>query len=75
MDIKRIGIIGAGNMGSGIAQKAAQEGFEVILMDIKDEFVERGIANIRKTLDEGVQRKIFPEKVAQEVIRRISRAA
>ncbi|MBW2277302.1 MAG: NAD(P)-binding domain-containing protein, partial [Deltaproteobacteria bacterium] len=36
---KKIGIVGAGTMGSGIAQKTAQSGLEVVLMDLKDEYV------------------------------------
>ena len=60
----KVGVVGAGNMGSGIAQKLAQEGFSVVMVDTKDEFVERGFKNIRATLDEGVKRNIFtPEKV------------
>ncbi len=38
--MKKIGIIGAGNMGGGIAQKTAQEGLSVVLVDMKPEFVE-----------------------------------
>ena len=40
--INKIAVIGAGNMGSGIAQKLAQEGLNVVLLDISEEFVERG---------------------------------
>ena len=39
----KIGIIGAGNMGSGIAQKTAQEGLSVVMVDTREEFVRRGI--------------------------------
>lgn len=61
-----IGIVGAGNMGSGIAQKFAQEGLNVVMLDIKEEFVERGFATIRNILDQGVQRNILtPEKMDQ----------
>ena len=42
MEVKTIGVIGAGQMGSGIAQVAAAAGFNVIMNDIKDEFVARG---------------------------------
>ena len=48
--INKIAVIGAGNMGSGIAQKLAQEGLNVILVDMTEEFVERGINTIRQTL-------------------------
>ena len=57
--IEKIGVIGAGNMGSGIVQKIAQEGISVVMVDIKDEFVQRGMDTIRNLLNEGVERKIF----------------
>ena len=63
MDIKTIGIIGAGRMGSGIAQVMATSGFEVILTDVKDEFIERGIDNIKKGLAKAIEKgKITPEE-------------
>jgi enoyl-CoA hydratase/3-hydroxyacyl-CoA dehydrogenase len=69
--MKKIGIIGAGAMGSGIAQKTAQEGLDVIMVDIKPEFVERGLNTIKSTLKEAVDRKILtPEKV-DEILGRI----
>jgi enoyl-CoA hydratase/3-hydroxyacyl-CoA dehydrogenase len=62
--MNKIGIIGAGNMGGGIAQKTAQEGFSVVMVDIKSEFVENGLNIIKETLQEAVERKIMkPEKV------------
>jgi enoyl-CoA hydratase/3-hydroxyacyl-CoA dehydrogenase len=69
--INKIGIIGAGNMGSGIAQKMAQEGLRVVIVDLKEEFVERGIATIRQMLEEGVQRKIFTTEQAHDILSRI----
>jgi 3-hydroxybutyryl-CoA dehydrogenase len=51
MEIKKIAVIGAGLMGNGIAQAAAQAGFQVSLMDIKTEFLDKGIANIEKNLE------------------------
>lgn len=50
MEIKRIGVIGAGLMGSGIAQVAAQSGFQVNLMDVEQRFVDKGLATIEKNL-------------------------
>jgi len=62
--IKTVGVVGAGTMGSALAQKFAQEGFNVILADREMRFVERGINGIKKTLNEGVERKLFtPEQV------------
>jgi enoyl-CoA hydratase/3-hydroxyacyl-CoA dehydrogenase len=70
--IQKIGVIGAGNMGSGIAQKIAQEGIPVVMIDTKDEFVQRGLSTIQRLLQEGVERKVFkPEKVA-EIMSRIT---
>ncbi len=50
MEIKRIGVIGAGLMGAGIAQVAAQSGFEVTLNDVEDRFIQNGISAIEKNL-------------------------
>lgn len=51
MDIRQIGIIGAGTMGGGIAQVAAQNGFEVILQDINEEYVTAGFNKIKERLE------------------------
>jgi len=56
MEIKKIGVIGAGAMGNGIAQMAAQIGCEVILRDIKEEFVERGMKSIDRFLSRSVEK-------------------
>ena len=53
--INKIGVIGAGNMGSGIAQKIAQEGINVVMVDMKDEFVQRGLGIIKCLLEECVE--------------------
>ena len=50
MDIKIIGIIGAGTMGGGIAQVAAQSGYEVVLKDVSEEYVRAGFAKIKERL-------------------------
>lgn len=55
-EIKKIGVIGAGLMGSGISQMTAQAGFDVVMRDVEDRFVERGFSNIKKSLS------IFKEK-------------
>ncbi|MGI1657874.1 MAG: 3-hydroxybutyryl-CoA dehydrogenase [Desulfitobacterium sp.] len=61
--MKTIMVIGAGQMGSGIAQVAAQAGYTVILNDIKEEFVERGLKSIEKTLARNVEKgKLAPEE-------------
>lgn len=58
-------------MGSGIAQKLAQEGLEVTLVDLTEERVGRGIAIIRQTLEEGVSRGIFSEREMSGTLARI----
>lgn len=68
--ISKVGVIGAGNMGSGIAQKIAQEGLQVVLIDVKEEFVDRGLKTIETLLAQAVERKIFtPEQMAQTLSR------
>jgi len=62
MDIKTIGIIGSGQMGSGIAQAAAMSGIEVIMSDIKEQYVARGLETIKKFL----QRNIDTAKITTE---------
>ncbi|HRJ78006.1 MAG: 3-hydroxybutyryl-CoA dehydrogenase [Planctomycetes bacterium] len=54
--ITHISVFGAGTMGHGIAQVAAQSGFKVALYDIKQEFVDKGLASIRSNLDKGVEK-------------------
>ena len=56
MEIKTFGVVGAGQMGGGIAQVAAVSGFQVIMSDIKDEFVQRGLNTISKSLDRFVKK-------------------
>ena len=62
MGIKTLGVVGAGQMGSGIVQVAANSGLSVVMNDIKDEFVEAGFATIEKSLD----RMIKKEKITEE---------
>ena len=62
MEIKRVLVIGAGQMGSGIAQVMAQGGLEVVLQDIKDEFVQKGI----KAIDNNLTRAIAKGNMSTE---------
>ena len=54
MDIKRVGVIGAGTMGSGIAHVFARSGYTVVLCDVEQRFLDRGLATITKNLDREV---------------------
>ena len=72
MDIKKVLIIGAGQMGSGIAQVMAQGGIEVMIRDIKEEFVEKGIAGITKRLARSVEKGKITEEEKEAILTRIS---
>ena len=67
-----IGVIGAGTMGSGIAQVAAQAGYDVLLYDIKPEFVERGLTNITSALQGRVDRGKLSDAEMDATLGRIS---
>jgi len=71
MDIKKVMVIGAGQMGSGIAQVAAAAGYEVVLNDIKDEFVNRGLGVIEKNLTKSVSKGKLEESEKTAILQRI----
>ena len=62
-DVKIVGVLGAGTMGSGIAQVCAMAGYEVVLRDIEDRFLERGLNNIRKSLEKFAEKGKLKEDV------------
>ena len=68
MEINTFGVIGAGQMGCGIAQVAAMSGLNVIMNDIKDEFVQRGLSTITKFFDRGIQKGKLTEAQKAEVL-------
>jgi len=70
-DIRKIAVIGAGTMGGGIAQAAAQAGFEVLLEDVTDERVKRGFERIRERLAERVTEGKLDEAEKENVLSRI----
>jgi len=70
--MKKIFVLGAGTMGSGIVQAFAQKGYEVIVRDIKDEFVDKGIANINKSLSKMVAKGKITEEAKAEILGRVS---
>lgn len=72
MAIQRVLVIGAGQMGSGIAQVMAQGGLEVVLRDIKEEFVQRGITGIAKNLNKAVEKGKMTQEARDEIMKRIS---
>jgi len=72
MKIKTIGVIGSGQMGHGIALVSAQAGFSVILQDVKDEFVEKGLARIDKFLSKSVDKGKMTEDDKKKILANIS---
>jgi 3-hydroxybutyryl-CoA dehydrogenase len=71
MAVKKVAVIGAGTMGNGIAQVFAHSGYPVTMIDIKKEFVERGMAAIDKSLSRLVKKEVIDEKVKAEIVQRI----
>ena len=70
--MKRIAVIGAGQMGNGITQVAASAGYEVLMVDIKQEFVDRGMATIQKSLSKLVSKERMSQSDADETLARIT---
>ncbi len=71
MEIKTFGVVGAGQMGNGIAQVAAMSGLQVIMNDIKDEFVERGLKNITNILTKNVEKGKMAQDEKESILGRI----
>ncbi len=71
MDVKKIGVLGAGTMGSGIAQVAAEAGFAVVMRDVEEGFVQRGLKTIEKNLNRAVEKGKKTKEDANEVLNRI----
>lgn len=72
MEIKTVGVVGCGLMGSGIAQVAAQAGCEVVVREANEELLDKGLARIKKFLDGGVEKGKMTEDERDAVLSRIS---
>ena len=66
-----IGVIGAGTMGNGIAQVAARAGYQVVLRDVKEEFLQRGMTTIDRSLQRDVDKERLKEEEKRAIIGRI----
>ena len=66
-----IGVVGAGTMGNGIAQVAARAGYDVVIRDVSEEFLQRGLAAIDKSLQRDVDKERLGAAEKSEIIRRI----
>ena len=69
--ISTIGIVGAGTMGSGIAQVGARAGLRVVMRDVSDEFLKRGLASIDKSLQRDVDKDRLTVEAKREIVARI----
>ena len=72
MKIKKIGIVGAGTMGNGIAHVFAKSGFDVLIVDTSPAILENGFAVIRKNLDREARKGKITEAAAEEAVARIT---
>jgi 3-hydroxybutyryl-CoA dehydrogenase len=66
-----IGVVGAGTMGNGIAQTAARAGYDVIMRDVKDEFLQRGMEAIDRSLQRDVDKERLKEEEKRAIVGRI----
>ena len=72
MKLQKIGVLGAGTMGAGIAQVAAQAGFAVLLVDVDEGLVERGLKVIAKSLEKAIERGKIPAEVKESTLGKIN---
>lgn len=71
MDISKVTVIGAGAMGSGISQAFAQNGYEVIMIDVKQEFLEHGLKNIKGSLERVLKKGGITQTAMDTTLQRI----
>ena len=70
-EVKKIGVLGAGTMGAGIAQVAAQAGFDTLLYDVSQEFIDRGLGRIRTFLEGSRKRGKLSAEQEQQILARL----
>ena len=71
MKVQKAAVIGAGTMGAGIACVLSQAGIEVILKDVKAEFVERGLASVKRMFDSRVKKEVITQEAADKLLTNI----
>lgn len=72
MEINKIAVIGAGTMGNGIVHTFAQFGFEIMMIDVKQEFIDRGLTTITNNLDRQIKKGTVSEDEKNKILARIS---
>lgn len=71
MEIRKVGVIGAGTMGNGIAHVFAKSGYEVVLCEVQQQFLDRGVATIKKNLEREVSKNKLTAEQSAETIGRL----
>ncbi|MDH5186520.1 MAG: 3-hydroxyacyl-CoA dehydrogenase NAD-binding domain-containing protein, partial [candidate division WOR-3 bacterium] len=71
MEINKIGVIGAGTMGNGIAQVFAQAGYDVVMIDVEQKFIDNGIAIIKKSLTKMVEKTKITQEAMDKALSKI----
>jgi 3-hydroxybutyryl-CoA dehydrogenase len=71
MDIRKVGVVGAGTMGNGIAQAFATSGYDVVMRDIEQQFVDRGLSTIKKSLERLASRSKITAEAKDAALARI----
>lgn len=71
MDIKNVSVIGSGTMGNGIAHTFAQYGFPVVLVDVKEEFLQKAIKTIEANLDRQLKKAVITEEIKMQTLKNI----
>jgi 3-hydroxybutyryl-CoA dehydrogenase len=74
MEIRKVGVVGAGTMGNGIAQAFATSGYNVVMRDIRQEFVDRGMSTIKKSLERMASRSKITAEAKDAALARIQGA-
>lgn len=74
MEIRKVGVVGAGQMGRGIAQVAAFTGYEVVLFDVSKEGLDHGVDFINKQLERGVKKEKWAQAKAEETMGKITKS-
>lgn len=75
MEIKKIGVVGAGTMGNGIAHVAAQSGFDVVLVDVDQKFLDKALGTIKKNLGRQVEKGKLTQEQMDGTLGKIKTAA
>ena len=71
MEIKKIGVVGAGTMGNGIAHVAAQSGLDVVLVDVEQKFLDKALGTIKKNLGRQVEKGKLTQEEMDAALKRI----